>query len=182
MNRTRPSTQALFHATPLLLAVAACAPAAAPPVAAAPAAPTPAPPSPAAGVSAQAGEQIVAGFVDAWNRRDMAAFGDLFVEDADFVNIFGTWSKGREEIRARHAKILAGAFRTSVISNAKVELRSLSPDSAVVRWVWQLDGLTAPDGTPAPRRTGLLLHVIIRTPAGFRIAAAQNTSIVPDPL
>ena len=33
---------------------------------------------------------IAARFAEAWNRHDMAAFGDLFHPDASFVNRFGT--------------------------------------------------------------------------------------------
>ena len=42
-------------------------------------------------------------FPDAWNRHDMDAIGALFAEDADFVNVTGTYWKGRESIRLNHA-------------------------------------------------------------------------------
>ena len=43
---------------------------------------------PAAATAAEAEpEALAAGFVRAWNAHDMKAFGALFTEDADFVNV-----------------------------------------------------------------------------------------------
>jgi len=33
--------------------------------------------------------EVADGFAGAWNRHDMEAFGQLFHEDADFVNVVG---------------------------------------------------------------------------------------------
>lgn len=38
--------------------------------------------------------QTVAAFAATWNRHDMAAFGQLFAPNADFVNVTGSWWKG----------------------------------------------------------------------------------------
>jgi hypothetical protein len=43
------------------------------------------------------------GFVDTWNRHDMAAFGALYAENADFVNVRGLWLRGRDAIQEHHA-------------------------------------------------------------------------------
>src|SRR5260370_21169003 len=42
---------------------------------------------------------VVAGFAEALNRHDMDAFGRLFTPDADFVNVAGSWWKGRVAIQ-----------------------------------------------------------------------------------
>ena len=47
-------------------------------------------------------EDAPAAFEAAWNAHDMAALGDLFEEEATFVNRFGHYVKGIEEIVALH--------------------------------------------------------------------------------
>jgi len=45
----------------------------------------------------------VASFSVTWNNHDMVAFGRLFTDDADFVNVQGLLWKGRKEIQMQHA-------------------------------------------------------------------------------
>ena len=43
------------------------------------------------------------GFVDAWNRHDVAAFAALYAENADFVNVLGVWLRGSASLEAYDA-------------------------------------------------------------------------------
>jgi uncharacterized protein (TIGR02246 family) len=45
-------------------------------------------------------EDVAAAFQSAWNAHDMAAFGALFDGDATFVNRFGHYVRGVDEIVA----------------------------------------------------------------------------------
>ena len=47
--------------------------------------------------------KAVAGFATTWNAHDMDAFGKLFAPDADFVNVGGSLSVGRQDIQLHHA-------------------------------------------------------------------------------
>jgi uncharacterized protein (TIGR02246 family) len=122
-------------------------------------------------------EAVTAGMIEAWNRHDMEAFGILFIESADFVNIFGDWLKGRDHIVTEHAARHRSMFRAARLTIHSTDVRNLRPDIAVVRSRWQMDGLQDPDGKPAPSRTGLLMHVMERGDGGWRIVATQNTEI-----
>ena len=42
---------------------------------------------------------VVEGFATAWNHHDMDAFGKLFAPDAEFVNVAGSFLKGRVDVR-----------------------------------------------------------------------------------
>ncbi len=44
-------------------------------------------------------ESVVGRLLEAWNRGDAQAFGELFTSDADYVTAAGDWRKGREAIR-----------------------------------------------------------------------------------
>jgi hypothetical protein len=52
---------------------------------------------------AQDVRNVVAGIATTWNRRDMDAFGKLFLPDAVFVNVAGVLWTGRQSIQAQHA-------------------------------------------------------------------------------
>jgi uncharacterized protein (TIGR02246 family) len=72
------------------------------------------------------------GFVDAWNRHDMAAFAALYSENADFVNVLGVWLRGRTAIQEHHATIHAARMKTSLLTALETEIRFLRPDVALM--------------------------------------------------
>jgi ketosteroid isomerase-like protein len=135
----------------------------------------------------------VSGFPEAWNRHDMDAFGALFAEDADFVNVTGTHWKGREAIQMNHAfthgaipidsarvaapRGIYGIFKTSVLHFKQIDVRFIRKDVAVAHIETELLGDAR---TKNPRRT---LVVMILTQEGGRwlIAVAQNTEISRPP-
>jgi uncharacterized protein (TIGR02246 family) len=122
-------------------------------------------------------DALTAGMVEAWNRHDMEGFGNLYVDSADFVNIFGDLLKGRDHIVKEHAARHRSMFRAARLTIHSTDVRNLRPDIAVVRSRWQMDGLQDPDGKATPSRTGLLMHVVERRDGGWRIVATQNTEI-----
>ena len=90
-------------------------------------------PPPVRGAAAQAEgpRAVVDGFIHAWNSHDMKAFGELFTEDADFVNVVGKWWKGRARIQAEHERSHATRFKgtTLVETNTTVRRPTWSPDA-----------------------------------------------------
>jgi uncharacterized protein (TIGR02246 family) len=123
-------------------------------------------------------EAVAQAFADCWNRHDMEALSQLFADDAEFVNVVGLWWKGREEIKRAHEVIHSTIFKNSHLVVTKVAVRFLRPDIAIARSAWELTGHTGPGGELLPKRTGLLLFVLVRTGDGWRITDAQNTDIV----
>lgn len=144
---------------------------------------------PAAPNSAQDVKSFVQGFATDWNRHDMEAFGKLFAPDADFVNVGGSWWKGRKEIQMKHAWSHGaiprdtpgfdkadphyGIFKSSTMKFSDIEARFLRKDVAIARVRWKLLG----DTRTSNARRGMLIFVITREKGGWLIAAAQNTEI-----
>jgi hypothetical protein len=56
---------------------------------------------------------FAAEWTTAWNSHDMKAFGDLFHDDAAFVNVNGMYAHGRHEIQRSTETVHAGFFRNS---------------------------------------------------------------------
>jgi uncharacterized protein (TIGR02246 family) len=78
---------------------------------------------------------VINTLVDSWNRHDIRAFGALFVEDADFVDVFGNWFKSRPEfeeaLTTRHATV----FKGSRFATNEVAIRTISQAFAVAHTV-----------------------------------------------
>jgi len=132
--------------------------------------------------------KAVAGFATTWNAHDMDAFGKLFAPDADFVNVGGLLSVGRQDIQLHHAwshgaisketfpngnPAYYGIFKHSTMKFNQVDVRFLRKDVAIAHVNWELLGDAR---TPTPR-LGMLLFVLTRQDGGWLIAAAQNTEI-----
>jgi hypothetical protein len=49
----------------------------------------------------------------AWNKHDAATLDQSFVEDCDFVNVFGEWISCRDKLVKTHAALFIGPFRES---------------------------------------------------------------------
>jgi uncharacterized protein (TIGR02246 family) len=120
---------------------------------------------------------VVHGFEDDWNRHDMDAFAMLFATDADFVNVIGMRSVGRDAIKEHHAASHAAMFKSSTLKIGDTTVRFLKADVATVRSVWTLSGITSESGQLAPTRTGILTHVLARIDGQWLIVLTQNTDI-----
>lgn len=124
--------------------------------------------------------KVELGLQDAWNNHDMKAWASYFTEDADFVNVSGSWWKGRREIEEKHADAHASLFRESQLTIYEVDTRFLTPEIAVSHAVWSLVGEKNPDGTTAQPRKGIFTHVLQKQNGKWLIAAAQNTDSKPE--
>ncbi len=137
----------------------------------------------ASGQSSAAGSDpaaVVGRFVDAWNDHDMHALGDLFADDADFIDVFGNWFKGRaafaQVLAERHRSVFAG----SRFTRKDTAVRQVSAGLAVVHAVIELAGATGPGGQTLAPALGVMSYVMEREgPAGWRILAFQNTAVMP---
>ena len=123
-------------------------------------------------------EDLPAEIAAAWNAGDAARFAALFAEDADFVNVVGLWWEKRRAIEKAHAYGFERIFANARMTVERVKIRRLGPDASVVRFRWAMAGQTAPDGSPAGERHGIMSLVAERDAEEWRIVSAQNTDIV----
>jgi uncharacterized protein (TIGR02246 family) len=116
--------------------------------------------------------QLVASFAAAWNRHDMDALAGLFHEDAAFVNVLGSYMRGREQIRAQHSAVHAGPYKDSVLRVEVLDTREPAPTVLLAHVRTELDGdARAPDET----RYSLVTFVIEQRAELWRFTAAHNT-------
>jgi uncharacterized protein (TIGR02246 family) len=115
-------------------------------------------------------QAIITGFSDIWARADVRAFENLLTEDAEWVVRSGTFLKGRPDVVAHHANLMARNFSGSRVVWQTLSLRFLRPDVAIAHVAAQL---TLRDGTERP--PGTVTLVFAKGVEGWRIAAVQNT-------
>jgi len=119
-------------------------------------------------------------FVDAWNGHDMRVLSDLFADDADFIDVFGNWFKGRAGFEPVLAERHRSVFSKSRFTRKNVAVRRMSPGLAIVHAVIELAGATSPEGQPLAPALGVMSYVMDREdPDGWRILAFQNTAVMP---
>jgi uncharacterized protein (TIGR02246 family) len=127
-------------------------------------------------------------FAEAWNRHDMDAFGALFAQDADFVNVTGQLWRGRKEIQRRHANTHSaipreavpealsanyGIFKSSTYRFDRIDVRLPGPNLAIAHGAWTMRGDTR---TTEPRH-GMMTFILARDGDHWLYEAVQNTEI-----
>lgn len=112
-----------------------------------------------------------------WNAHDMCALASLFTADADFVSVFASHWRGRDEIAAAHEARHARRFRASRWHNQTVTVAGLSNDVALAHVDWTRRGDHDPEDIPVGAVHGTFTWVLLRQQSGqWRIRAAQNTN------
>lgn len=119
---------------------------------------------------------ITTRFQDAWNTHDMEAFGRLFHPDATFVNRFGTYWRGVDQIVAGHAGIHASIYSDSTLAIDTPDVDTISDDAAILHfWSRLTTGAAHPAG-PHDVDT-LILAVVTCRDGAWRIQAAENVTL-----
>ena len=121
-------------------------------------------------------EDAPAAFQAAWNDHDMAALGRLFHPDATFVNRFGHYVRGVEEIVALHVPLHETIYRDSTLQNELIDVAHLADDVRVLHF-WSR--LSVGPGHPAgPHAVDtLILAVLTRQDETWRIRALENVTL-----
>ena len=118
---------------------------------------------------------VLAEYTVAWNGHDAAAFGHLFTEDCDYVNIAGVHWKGVQEIVQRQAELFQNRLKTAVRTLTGVEVRFSTPDVALVHATWDVTGWSRPTGEAVPVLKEVTTMTVVKTNGNWLITAFQNT-------
>lgn len=122
-------------------------------------------------------ETITVRFQEAWNAHDMDAFGKLFHPTATFVNRFGTYWRGVDQIVAGHVAIHASIYSDSTLKNDVPDVDRISDDAVILHfWSRLATGAVRPSG---PHQVDtLILAVVTRRDGEWRIQALENVTLI----
>src|SRR4029453_12757137 len=124
---------------------------------------------------------VLAEYAVAWNRHDMAAFGRLFTENCDYVNIAGVHWKGVQEIVQRQAELFQNRLKTAVRTLTGIDVSFQTPDVALVHATWNVTGGSRPTGGAVPVRNETTTMTMVKTNGKWLITAFQNTKSEDSP-
>jgi uncharacterized protein (TIGR02246 family) len=122
---------------------------------------------------------------DAWNRADAKAFAARFQEEGSFTDVFGTVSRGRKELEARHAVLFASYFKGSLLALKVRKVRFLRPDVAIVDIDTEVTGFHKPppavfvDAEKVIRTR--LVQVMVKAGNEWAIASFHNVDVKTPP-
>jgi uncharacterized protein (TIGR02246 family) len=115
-------------------------------------------------------------FVESWNRHDPRGVSLVFSPDADFTNWRGQHVRGRAAIEERLHPMFSGPiFQNSIVSGQVRTIRFLRPDIAVVDIDWEMTGARTAEGSPRPKRQGLLDWVCEKRGQDWQIVVFHDT-------
>lgn len=119
-------------------------------------------------------------FAEAWNEYNPDGIANLFVEDADFVNVTGKWWDNKTDIWKAHDFGLRVIFQNSKMEILKVKVKNISEDAAVVHCRLRVLGQTnnQTEKEVGDRETMFLFVATKQENNGWLCISAQNTDIV----
>jgi len=120
------------------------------------------------------------GVETAWNTHDMKAFGSLFTEDAEWINIVGMHWRGREAVVKAHAIFHEIMFKNHQLKTDDIKVRSLGGSHAIAVVTTTNDAFTTPDGRVMERAQNRLTYVLSNGPDGWKIAHGHNVRVDAD--
>lgn len=125
-------------------------------------------------------EQIPVLFMNAWNKGDAVGIANLFVEDAEFVNVVGLWWHERYAIWKAHDYGLRVIFPNSTLEIRQVRTKIQSNEIATVHVRMKLSGQSMhASAKKVGSRQNIFTFVVRKEPKGWVCVAAHNTDIVP---
>jgi uncharacterized protein (TIGR02246 family) len=118
----------------------------------------------------------------AWNAGDMSAAMELFSDDADFINVWGSHWHSRRRIESEHAQRHRLQLKDSVFSASEVKVQQIVAGVALVHFGWIIRGDRNLDGTARQPRRGLFTWVLLKDTGGrWWVRAAHNTHVATAP-
>ncbi|AMY09486.1 hypothetical protein LuPra_02703 [Luteitalea pratensis] len=77
--------------------------------------------------------RVLATFYEGWNAHAPDTMISTFADDADHLNVFGEWRKGKASLREDIVFIHTGPLRTSQKTHVVEKIRLVTPEVAVVQ-------------------------------------------------
>lgn len=119
--------------------------------------------------------QLIKNYEDAWNRHDPKGLADNYSIDATWVNWFGAYYKGRDDIQFHYQQVHTTYFKATHYYTREVEdITYPQPDLAISHVRTGLDGDERFPGQTFEFRR---LIVVIKRDGSWKILAGQNAKL-----
>lgn len=141
-------------------------------------------------ITAQPAEEAIHKLVneqaEAWNRNDAGGWTKDFLDDANFINVRGDLVQGRSAIEKIHEFIFSGPYKESNCVMKIESIRYPATSVAIVDTLTEVRNFKSLPPGLNPTAPGLvrarLKLILVERDQTWKIFAAQNTAIVPQPM
>jgi uncharacterized protein (TIGR02246 family) len=116
-------------------------------------------------------------FERCWNDHNMDSMGTMLTDDVDFVNVAGTWFKGKAATVFDHKDSHSMMFKYSVFAIDSTAIKYVRSDLAILHVGWGITGDLDPDGKPRTPRHGIFTWVAIKQKGRWLLLAVSNVNI-----
>ena len=113
----------------------------------------------------------------AWNKHDARAYCMAFSPEADFTNVLGVSTYGRDSIEKVHEKSFATIFKNSSLKITGKKIRYITNDILAVDVSWKMTGALASDGKDIPLRKGMANLLTTRNEKQWLILIMHNMNL-----
>ena len=110
----------------------------------------------------QAIELLLNAFLEAWNKKDLAAFTSLFTEDAEFTDVVNQTALGRAAIQEQHEFAFKVVMKQATLEMKDFLVREIVADIVMVTANWLVKGSQTPKGQALPDRNGVIQFVMVK--------------------
>jgi len=122
-------------------------------------------------------KQLVQQYEDAWNRHDPQGLANNYDTDATWVNWFGAYYKGKEDIRHHYQIVHESYFKnTTYYTRAVEDVTFLKPDIAIAH---VRTGLSGDSRYPGQTFEFRRMIVLSKHQGHWLIKAGQNAKLDP---
>jgi uncharacterized protein (TIGR02246 family) len=119
--------------------------------------------------------QLIKNYEDAWNRHDAKGLADNYTVDATWVNWFGAYYKGRDDIQFHYQQVHTSYFKnTHYYTRAIEDITYSHPDIAISHVRTGLDGDERFPGQTFEFRR---MIVLVKRNGSWKILAGQNAKL-----
>jgi uncharacterized protein (TIGR02246 family) len=116
----------------------------------------------------------------AWNRGDGNAFAAICTEDADYIDVTGTRTKGTAAIAESHQRMFDTFMKGSILEGQLIDMRYLAPDVILAHGTGAVR-LQGQEVAPADRQS-IATYVLVKRDGQWLLTAFQNNRIMPNPV
>ena len=119
--------------------------------------------------------QLVKNYEDAWNRHDPKGLADNYTIDATWVNWFGAYYKGRDDIQFHYQQVHTTYFKATHYYTRAVEDITYPSGSLAIAHV--RTGLDGDERFPGQTFEFRRMIVLIKRDGVWKILAGQNAKL-----
>ncbi|MES2113349.1 MAG: SgcJ/EcaC family oxidoreductase [Bacteroidota bacterium] len=118
---------------------------------------------------------LVKNYEDAWNRHDPKGLADNYTVDATWVNWFGAYYKGRDDIEFHYRQVHTTYFKsTQYYTRAIEDITYTKPDIAIAHI---RTGLSGDERYPGQTFEFRRMVVLVKRNGAWKILAGQNAKL-----